>query len=429
MPVGEAVDDPDVTSEDAAPEPVSGRQDWLTRNLKVVSGISFLQDAASEMLYPILPIFLTTVLGAPAGVVGAVEGLAEGTAAVTKAVSGRLSDRYRRRPLIGLGYGLAALGKIVIAVATLWPMVLAGRCVDRLGKGVRSSPRDALIADEVPEAARGRAFGFHRGMDTAGAVVGPLVGLGLYHLLDGQLRPLLVVAVLPAVASVALVAAIRDTSGSTPDGTATAPAATATPAAVTPAAVRSERLPVRFWQVTALLAVFSLVNFPDALLLLRLHEIGFSVSAVIGAYITYNAVYALLSYPAGALADRLPRAGVFGLGLVFFAVAYTGLGLSRDHTTAWLLLAGYGAYTACTDGVGKAWVSGLLTTATQGTGQGVFQGMSGLGVLVAGLWAGLLWGADGTVPLLLSGLVAAVLAIGLLAATVAVSRRAPRPLT
>jgi MFS family permease len=391
-----------------------------------VSGISFLQDAASEMLYPILPIFLTTVLGAPAGIVGVVEGAAEGAAAVTKAVSGRLSDRYRRRPLIGLGYGLAALGKMLIAVATLWPVVLAGRCVDRLGKGVRSSPRDALIADEVPEAARGRAFGFHRGMDTAGAVVGPLAGLGLYHLLDGQLRPLLVVAVLPAVASVALVAAIRDPSR--PARARPAPAVTTTTATVTTTTattVRPGRLPTRFWQVTALLTVFSLVNFPDALLLLRLHEIGFSVSAVIGAYITYNAVYALLSYPAGALADRLPRAGVFGLGLVFFAVTYTGLGLTRDHTTAWLLLTAYGAYTACTDGVGKAWVSGLLPTSAQGSGQGVFQGLSGVGVLGAGLWAGLLWGVDGSTPLLVSGLLSAALAIGLLTAAIMTHPRTP----
>lgn len=390
-----------------------GRRIWLTRNLKVVSGVSFLQDAASEMLYPILPIFLTAVLGAPAGVVGVVEGVAEGAAAVTKSASGRLSDRYRRRPLIALGYGFAALGKVLIAAATVWPAVLAGRCVDRLGKGVRGAPRDALIADDVPEAARGRAFGFHRGMDTAGAVVGPLVGLGLYRLLGGQLRPLLIVAVLPAIASVVLVAALREPAHHTPAGTGSV------------APWRFGQLPSRFWRVVAVLTAFNAVNFPDALLLLRLNEIGFSVSAVIGAYIAYNTVYALLSYPAGALADRFPRAGVFGVGLVFFAVTYIGLGLTRDHTSAWLLLAGYGAYTACTDGVGKAWVSGLLPANAQGSGQGVFQGLSGLGVLTAGVWAGLLWGSDGTGPLLVSGLAAAALAVGLLAATTITHGRAP----
>ncbi len=158
---------------------------WLTRNLKVVSGVSFLQDAASELLYPILPIFLTSVLGAPVAVVGLVEGLAEGGSAITKVLTGRVADQLPRRPLIALGYGLAALGKLLIAVAGAWPVVLAGRCVDRLGKGVRGTPRDALIAADAPPGARGRAFGFHRSMDTAGAVAGPLLGLAAYQLLKG----------------------------------------------------------------------------------------------------------------------------------------------------------------------------------------------------------------------------------------------------
>lgn len=377
---------------------------WLTRNLAVLSGVSLLQDAASELLYPILPIFLTVVLGAPAAVVGLVEGLAEGAAAFTKIASGRLSDRYRPKPLIGLGYGLAAVGKLLIAVAGAWPVVLAGRCVDRLGKGIRGAPRDALIAAGVPAAAKGRAFGFHRAMDTTGAVVGPLVGLAGYQLLHHHIRPLLVLAVLPAVASAALVAAVRQPARPTP--------------AKPPARWRPSHLPARYWRVVAALTMFSLVNFPDALLLLRLHQIGFSVTAVIGAYIAYNAVYAVLSYPAGTLADRLPPAVVFGTGLLLFALAYTGLGLTRSHTIAWLLLAAYGGFTALTDGVGKAWISGLLPATDQGSGQGLFQGLAGLAILVAGLWAGIAWGRDGTLPLLVSGISAAVLAAGLLATTI-----------
>jgi MFS family permease len=390
-----------------------GRAWWLTRNLRIVSAVSFLQDTASEMIYPVLPIFLTSVLGAPAAVVGLVEGIAEGAAAVTKTVTGRIADRFRRRPLIGLGYGLAALGKLLIAVATVWPVVLAGRSVDRLGKGVRTTPRDALIAADVPAAARGRAFGFHRGMDTAGAVAGPLIGLGLYHLLDEDIRPLLVVAVVPAAASVLLVVALREPARAKPKQGAPP--------------WRPGQLPGRYWRVVGLPTLFSLANFPDALLLLRLDEIGFSVSEVLAAYITYNAVYTLLSYPAGALADRLPPAAVFGAGLVLFAVAYTGLGLTHDHATAWLLLAGYGGFTAFTDGVGKAWISRLLPAATQGTGQGVFQGLTGIGVFVAGLWAGLLWGPDGTIPLLVSGGVAALLAVALL--TAAFGRSGVRPVS
>jgi MFS family permease len=158
----------------------------------VLSAVSFFQDAASELLYPILPIFLTVQLGAPGAVVGIVEGVAEGAAAFTKLLAGGLSDRTARRPLIGLGYGAGAVGKVLIAVAPVWPVVLAGRVVDRLGKGIRGAPRDALLMDGVDRGARGKVFGFHRAADTAGAVVGPLLGLGGYELLSNRndLRPL-----------------------------------------------------------------------------------------------------------------------------------------------------------------------------------------------------------------------------------------------
>jgi MFS family permease len=159
---------------------------------------------------------------------------------------------------------------------------------------------------------------------------------------------------------------------------------------------------------------FGVVNFPDALLLLRLNEIGFGVVGVILAYVGYNLVYALGSFPAGVLADRLPRSAVFGFGLVFFAVGYIGLGLTRSHVAAWLLSGAYGLFTACTDGVGKAWISSLVGSDRQAGAQGVFQGASGLAVLVAGLWAGLLWGADGRLPLLVSGVAGAGFAAALL---------------
>ncbi|HYP95060.1 MAG TPA: MFS transporter, partial [Mycobacterium sp.] len=172
---------------------------WLTRNVRVLSAVSFLQDAASELLYPLLPIYLTSVLGAPAAVVGAVEGAAEGAASLTKLAAGPLGDRFARRPLIATGYGMAALGKVVVAAAAAWPGVLAGRVVDRLGKGIRGAPRDALLVVDIDAAARGRVFGFHRAMDTLGAVVGPLLGLAGYELFDHQIPPLLWVAVVPAV--------------------------------------------------------------------------------------------------------------------------------------------------------------------------------------------------------------------------------------
>ena len=173
-------------------------------------------------------------------------------------------------------------------------------------------------------------------------------------------------------------------------------------------------LPRRYWRVTAALVAFGVVNFPDALLLLRLNEIGFSVVEVILAYVTYNAVYAVASYPAGLLADRIPRPAVFGIGLVFFAIGYAGLGLTTDAVAAWLLIGVYGVFTGCTDGVGKAWISSLVGSDLQASAQGVFQGASGFAVLAAGLWAGFLWGADGRLPLLISGIVGGVFAVALL---------------
>jgi MFS family permease len=375
---------------------------WLTRNVRVLSAVSFLQDAASELLYPLLPIYLTSVLGAPAAVVGAVEGAAEGAASLTKLAAGPLGDRFARRPLIATGYGMAALGKVMVAAAGGWPGVLAGRVVDRLGKGIRGAPRDALLVVGIDDSARGRVFGFHRTMDTLGAVVGPLLGLAGYELFDHQIPPLLWVAVVPAVLSVALVFFVRETRRVLP------------PAQRRAVFARVRDLPGRYWRVTTALVAFGLVNFPDALLLLRLNEIGFSVVEVILAYVTYNAVYALASYPAGMLADRIPRPAVFGVGLVFFAIGYTGLGLTTDTVTAWLLIGVYGLFTGCTDGVGKAWISSLVGSDLQASAQGVFQGLSGFAVLGAGLWAGFLWGADGRVPLLISGIVGGAFAVALL---------------
>lgn len=375
---------------------------WLTPNLKTLSGVSLLQDSASELLYPVLPIFLTVTLGAPAAVVGVVEGVAEGVAALTKLLAGRLSDQFSRKPLIAVGYGLAAVGKLLVALAFAWPVVLAGRAVDRLGKGVRGAPRDALLMVGADPAARGRIFGFHRAADTTGAVIGPAIGLVLYELFHHHLRPLLVLAVAPAVLSVLLVAAVRDDQAP-PKGRRRRTEITS-PTALSPDLRR----------LILVLALFSLVNFPDALLLLRAHELGLSTGAVIGAYIVYNAVYAAASYPAGALSDRWPRHLVFAAGLGFFAVGYLGLGLTQTPELVFVLLPLYGGFAACTDGVGKAWVAGLAPADRQGGAQGLYQAVTGGAVLVAGLWAGLAWNGTGRLPLLLAGSVAAVMTVGLL---------------
>jgi MFS family permease len=373
----------------------------IPRNVLVLSWVSFFQDAASEMLYPVLPIFLTSVLGAPVAVVGLIEGIAEGTANIMKAVSGRFADVRKRRPMVGAGYGISSISKLVIGFAQTWPLVLVARFFDRTGKGIRTSPRDALIVADTPPESRGRAFGFHRAADTAGAVVGPLIGLGLYEVLNHRIRPLFFVAFVPAAISVALIGFVREHEGG--KGTVEAEGAP-----------RGE-LPPRYWRVVAFLGVFGLVNFSDALLIVRVKQLGLSFASVILVYACYNLAYAVLSFPAGIVSDRIPRTYVFAVGLAVFAATYLGLGLVKTAGWVWLLLPMYGAYTALTDGVGKAWVSDLLPADRVGWGLGLFQGIQGGGAVIAGVWAGLAWGKSGHLPLVISGSVAAVLALALLA--------------
>lgn len=370
--------------------------DGLSRNVRVLSGVSFFQDAASEMLYPVLPLFITGVLHAPPSVVGLIEGMAEGTASILKAVSGWLADRWRRKPLIAAGYSLSSVSKLMIGFATAWPLVLVARVADRTGKGIRGAPRDALIADDTPRVDRGRAFGFHRAADTFGAVVGPLIGLALYYALDQRMRPLFFIAFIPATISVGLIVLVRERSGGREE-------------IAHAVARRGGPLPPAYRRVVAFLTVFGLVNFTDALLLLRAKELGLGFAGVVLAYTLYNVTYALLSYPAGSWSDRFPRRKVFAAGLAVFAVAYLGLGLVTSAAWVWVLLPVYGAYTALTDGVSRAWVADLAPQAT-GTALGTYAGLSGAASILAGVWAGLAWGGTGRLPLLISGSVAAVLA-------------------
>ena len=371
---------------------------WRTRNLWALSLVSLAQDAASELLYPLMPILLTSVLGAPVVVVGAIEGAAEGAAALTKLVSGKLSDRIRRRPLIFIGYGAAAVGKIIIALALVWPVVLFGRVIDRLGKGVRSAPRDAMLVENVEKVDRGKVIGFHRAADTLGAVIGPLLGLLALNAYHGNIRKALWVAVIPAVLSVVFVFFAHDTRPKT------------TKSKDFPDPVP---LPARLKRLILVLAIFGLANFPDALLLLRVHEVGFSVTGVVVAYVLFNISYAILAFPAGALSDHLPRHVVYSIGLVCFGFAYLGLAFTKSHVVVILLLVLYGGFAACNDAVGKAWVSTLAPDNAQGWAQGLFQGVTGGAILVAGIWAGLTWNLGngaGAVPLMISGVIGFIVA-------------------
>jgi MFS family permease len=383
---------------------------WLTRNLVILTLVSLTQDAASELLYPLLPLLVTGVLAAPPVVLGVIEGVAEATAGIMKYIAGRWSDRRGRKPFVAAGYAFAAVGKVLVAAAWAWPVVLVGRVVDRFGKGVRSAPRDALIAASVPPESYGRAFGFHRMGDSAGAVIGPLLGLLALTLLDGDVRAALWWAVVPAVLSVLLVALVREPRPPVPEPE---------PAAPREHLISPTPLPPPFWRVTVTLVAIALVNFPDALLLLRVMDLGFTTTQVVLAYVAFNVVYTLGSYPAGVLADRWPPTVVYALGLTAFAAGYLGLGLVDGGPWVFVLVGVYGLFPAFTDGVGKAWVSSLVPDAHRGRAQGVFQSLGNGAVFCAGLWAGLLWEAgpgSGVLPLLVAGtvavLAAAVLALG-----------------
>jgi MFS family permease len=386
------------------------RRAWLTRNLVLLTLVSLTQDAASELLYPLLPLLVTGLLAAPPVVLGIVEGCAEAAAGISKYVAGRWSDGRRRRPFVTTGYAMAALGKVIVAASYVWPLVLVGRVVDRLGKGVRAAPRDALIAASVPREDYGRAYGFHRTGDTLGAVIGPLIALAGLAALDGDVRAVLWWAVVPAVLSVLLTLLVVERRPAT--------AAAATEVVGTAPQVRVERvraprspLPPAFWRVTIVLVGIAVVNFPDVLLLLRVSELGFTTTQVVLAYVLYNLVYTLGSYPAGALSDRLPRPLVYGIGLVAFGTAYAGLAVVGHSGWAFVLLGVYGFFPAFTDGVGKAWISTLVPDENRGRAQGVFQSLSNGAVFLAGLWAGLTWSlgpGGGVVPLLVSGSLAAV---------------------
>ena len=381
---------------------------WLTRNLVAISWVSLLQDAASEMLYPIMPIFLNTVLGAPAAVVGAIEGFAEGAMSITKLSSAWMNRWLPRKLMVFLGYGGAAAGKLIIALAGFWPMVMLGRVVDRLGKGMRSAARDAILVQGMEKSHRGRVIGFHRTADTTGAVIGPILALILLAAFNGNIRDVLWVAVIPAVLSTIAVLFIKDQDPATKRMVKVAKAE------ITPA--NTQALSPKLKRLIWILAIFALANFPDALLLLHLSQEGWAVTEVVGAYLIFNIAYASLNFPFGVLADKLKPQQVYAIGLLCFAVAYFGLGLTHDRVFATLLLVIYGGFSAANDVVGKSWVSKLAGDHQQLTVQSRLQGLTGLGILFAGIWAGSIWGLGvglGTVPLLISG------AFGLIASAVA----------
>lgn len=383
----------------------------LTPNVLRLGLVSFFADVSSEMLYPLMPLFLTSVLGAPVAIVGLIEGAAEAVASLLKTVSGRIADRTGHR--LGLavgGYSLSALAKPLVALAYSWPLVLAARLLDRTGKGLRSSPRDAILADSASNDLRGSAFGWHRGMDTMGAVIGPLVALGLLPLMHGNLRSVIGLAVIPGAVGALLILTVTDPRGRKPaatEGDSVPP--------VPRGRLRWSALPPSFKLYLGAWLPFVLVNSSDVFLILRAKQMGFSATAAVLVYSLYNLVYAVASVPLGRLSDRIGRRRVLVGGLIAFAAVYAGFSAAAKAWQIIALFAAYGLYIAATDGVGKAFAVDLVACDMRATAVGLLSGLTGLATLVASAAAGLLWDVVGPWAPFALGAAGALLAAALFA--------------
>lgn len=345
--------------------------------------ISLFADVSSEMAYPVLPLFLRNVLKAPVAAIGIIEGIAEAIVSILKGYSGWHSDRTGRRvPYVQWGYGLSALGKPMIALATAWPMVLVARVTDRIGKGIRTTARDALIADSVDKNRMGEAFGVHRMMDTAGALAGVLIAAALLWWMPTNYKIVFLLAAIPGAISVALALKLRDDPlpGAVEDAPVQAPQA--------PVSLRS--LPRAYWRAVFLALLFGLGNSSDTFLLLRAQDLGFSAAGAILAYALYNVTTTILSRPAGALSDRIGRWRVMGVGWLTYAGVYAGFAVFGAGAV-WPLFAMYGVYMGVTQGVSKAIVAEQAPAGTRGTALGFFYMASGFATLLASVIAGQLW--------------------------------------
>jgi MFS family permease len=373
--------------------------------------VSLFMDVSSELVHSLLPVFMTTVLGASMVSVGFVEGVAEATASIVKVFSGALSDRLaRRKPLLVFGYGIAAASKPLFPLAGSVALVLGARFIDRIGKGIRGAPRDALIADVTPRESRGAAYGLRQALDTIGAVLGPLAAIGLMLLLASDIHSVLWLAVVPALVSVAiLVVFVREP-------------AVAAPAAKEKLSFRLlGSLPRHYWAIVGLGAVLTLARFSEAFLILRAQDVGIGLAFVPLVLVVMNVVYTAVAYPAGVAADRGHRRALLFGGLA--ALIASDLVLAA-HATPAALFAGvllWGVHLGLTQGLLATLVAEASPAALRGTGFGVFNLVSGVALLAASLIAGELWSAYGAPATFYAG--AAFTALALLGLTTITFRR------
>lgn len=359
----------------------------IPRTVWALSLTSFLRDVASEMIGSLLPIFLSSTLGVRTSVIGVIEGLSQATSSLTRWYSGWLSDRWNdRKWLTAGGYGLAAVATTLLLVATTWPLILAMRLLDRLGKGIRTAPRDALIASAAPAELRGRSFGLHQAADTAGAFVGLLLALVIVRSVQGNASILsaatwhwlVLAAVIPSfLAVLVVVVGVREVR----------PLAVPSPGNLPAAPIRSRR----FYTLLAIICLFTLGNSSDAFLILRVQSSGVSLIQLLAMLAGFNLIYSLGSGPAGSLSDRVGRGGVLLAGWVLYGLVYIGFAVASTAWHWWVLYAGYALYYALTDGVTKALIADLVPAEGRGTAYGLYNAVVGIVLLPASIVAGVIW--------------------------------------
>jgi MFS family permease len=358
----------------------------LPRTVIALGAVSFFTDLSSEMIYPLLPLFLVDVLGAGAIALGTIEGIAESTAALLKVASGWWTDRMRRRkPLVVGGYTLSGSVRPLIGLATAWPVVVLLRFGDRVGKGLRTSPRDALIADVTPPVRLGAAYGLHRAMDHAGAVAGPLVAAGLLLLPGVTLRTVFLLAAIPAaLVVVVLVAGVRESER--PE------TRTAEPLSLL---VGWNAMGVPMRRLLLALVVFTLGNSTDAFLLLRLGDAGFAAGWIAALWSLHHVVKMGANLYGGQLSDRLGRRNLIIVGWLVYAAIYVGFGLTSSTAALVALFLGYGIYFGLTEPVERAWVASLAPATSRGSAFGFYHGAIGLTALPASIIFGVIYAAAG----------------------------------
>lgn len=369
----------------------------LNPNIFFLGLVSFLTDVSSEMIFTLLPLFLANVLGAATVIIGFIEGVAESTASLLRIFSGWLSDRLgKRKSLAFIGYGLSTLAKPFMYLATTWGMVLGIRFTDRLGKGLRTAPRDALVADSVSIVERGKGFGLHRAMDTAGAAIG-LIGAaavvfllqrGALELVRDTYQWLVLIGVVPAVLALFMFLFVHEPKkGGGRQRNANLSTSQSSPSYQ----AAKTGFDIRFKLFLGIVFMFTLGNSSDAFLILRAQNLGNCILYILLMLVLFNIVYAAVSTPAGILSDKLERRRIIVLGWLIYALTYLGFALASVSWQIWLLFAFYGVYYGLAEGVARAFVADLVPQEKRGTAYGLFHGIVGITLLPASIIAGWLW--------------------------------------